>query len=426
MRGYLYSLKNKGMKLGLERIQMLAHALGEPQEGFTSILVGGTSGKGSTAAMISSMLKEHGYKVGRYTSPHISDLTERIAIGGRSIPEEELEKIVGMIKDVIEGMRDEPGFEHPTFFEVMTAAAMHYFKESEVDYAVLEVGLGGRLDATNIAPAAVSVITNVSLEHTNILGNSVEEIANEKAGIVKEGKALVTAARGRALRVLEQVCEERSSTMVAVGREVVFNRTAADIKGQDFAVELADRRYERLRIPLLGKHQLENASCAIGAVHALGIADEESVRRGLWNVRWPGRFEIVQEGPLVILDCAKDAAAMARLREAMADVSYKRLVLVLGISSDKDIGAMIDEIAPLSDDVIITAHKAMGRAADPEAIAKEVSRHSKDFQIVMDVRDAVERALSMAGKEDAVLVTGSLFTVAEARGIWHPETVYKA
>ncbi len=426
MRDYLYSLRNRGMKLGLERVRMLARALGDPQEGFKSVIVGGTSGKGSTAAMISSILQSSGYKVGRYTSPHISDLMERIAIDGRGIPEKELEKIVDKIKDTIKRMKDGPGFEHPTFFEVMTAAAMLYFRESKVDYAVLEVGLGGRLDATNIAPAAVSVITNISLEHTKILGGSIEKIADEKAGIIKEGGMLVTAASGRALEVLERICRERRSDIVVVGRDIVYDRKATDIRGQDFDVELHGKRYEALRLPLLGRHQLENASCAIGAADALGIAGEDVMRRGLSDVRWPGRFEIVQEGPLVILDCAKDAAAMARLCETMSDVSFSRLVLILGISSDKDIGSMVDRIVPLADDVIITAHKVMDRAADPKRIAKEVSRHMKNFRIVYDVREAVEMALSITGKDDAVLVTGSLFTVAEARQIWHPETVYKA
>lgn len=423
---YLYSLRNRGAKLGLERIRWLLEALGNPQKEFKSIIVGGTSGKGSTVAMLSSILTESGFKTGMFTSPHLSSLAERIAVDGKRIPDEELSRIVGKIKHTIGGVEADEGFEHPTFFEVITAAAFCYFQEQRVDFAVLEVGLGGRLDATNVTSPLVSVITNVSLEHTRILGGSIQEIAREKADITHANGILVTAADGEALGVFEEICRERDSKMLRVGRDVRFTRLDSTIEGQRFKAEAPDKSYG-LFLPLLGRHQLENAACAIGAVYGLGLRGVEiqgkAVVDGLRKVRWPGRMEIMQQRPLVILDSAKDAKAMRRIRETVADdVEHQGMIVVLGISSDKNIGAMVDEIVPMSDGVVITAHKVMERAADPDVVAKEVERHSKEYVIVDDVGEAVKKALSLAKDSDLVLVTGSLFTVAEARKHWSGKT----
>jgi dihydrofolate synthase/folylpolyglutamate synthase len=418
---YLYSLRNRGAKLGLERVEALVQALGNPQESYRSILVGGTSGKGSTVAIISSILKEAGFKVGAFTSPHLSSLTERITINGEDIPQKELIKIINKIKDAIDQIKDKEGFEHPTFFEVMAAAAFVYFREQKVDFAVLEVGLGGRLDATRLASPEVSVITNISLEHTRILGDTVAKIAKEKAGIIRRNGILVTAAREDAFHTLEDACRERDARIMRIGDDVRPEREYSGIDGQAFKVTLPGRAYEGLEMPLLGRHQLENAACALGAIHALGAdVPEKAVRDGLRSVVWPGRMEVMQKNPLVLLDCAKDTEAMQRLRQAIEDMAYDRLFLVLSISSDKDLRGMVDAIAPIADRVFIAAHKVMGRAAGPEKIAKEVNRHQKDHETITDVREATQKAISLAKEKDMVLVTGSLFTAAEAREIWHP------
>jgi len=416
---YLYSLRNKGAKLGLERIRRLLEMLGNPQKEFRSIIVGGTSGKGSTVAMLSSILNEAGFRVGMFTSPHLSGLTERIVVDGKKIPERELSDIVDRIKSTIESYE---GFEHPTFFEVLTAAAFCYFKEQKADFAVLEVGLGGRLDATNTTSPLVSIITNVSLEHTRILGSSIQEIAMEKAGIIRPNSMVVTAAGDEAAEVLERICKERNSKMLRVGRDIRFTRLGSTVKGQDFRIFLPGKNYE-LSTPLLGMHQLENAACAAGAVYGLGLngvtIPDHAVAEGLRKTRWAGRMEIVQRKPLVILDSAKDAQAMKRLAEAISnDLEYQRLVVVLGISSDKNITAMVDEIAPIADYVIVTAHGVMDRAANPDVIAKEIGKHSKEYSIVGGVKEAVKKALSMVKENDLLLVAGSLFTVAEARELW--------
>lgn len=418
MKDYLYSLRNSGAKLGLERVRRLAGALGNPQNDYRVVLVGGTSGKGSTAAMISSVLRESGLKVGSFISPHLSNLTERIRIDGREITEERMDELIGKIEEKIEGMEDEDGFEHPTFFEVVAAGAMLCFREEKVDIAVMEVGLGGRLDATNITEPEVSVITNISLEHTRILGETVVKIAGEKAGIIRSGRTLITAARGEALGVFEKICGEKNCRIIRVGNEMEVERETADLGGQKFTVRAMGKEY-RLFTPLLGMHQLENAACAVGAAVALGVP-EEAIRRGIGKVEWPGRLEIVQRNPMVVLDCAKDANAAGRLREAMQnDFKYEGLVLVFGVSNDKNIGNMIAELAPLAKIVVATEHKVMDRAMDADSVAQIAAQYCEKCIVAYDIKEAVRAAISLAGAKDLVLVTGSIFTVGEAREMWH-------
>jgi len=424
IKEYLDSLRGKGSKLGLERVIMLLNALKNPQNSFNTILVGGTSGKGSTASMLSSIIKEAGYNVGTFTSPHISKFTERIMVNGKEISEKELVEEVEEIKNVIEGIRKQPGFEQPTFFEVITAVAFLYFKKQKVDFAVLEVGLGGRLDATNVVSPSVSIITNVSLEHTKILGSTLQKIAKEKAGIIRENGILVTAADNEGFMELQRICRKKNAKLIQIGSEVVISRIGSDLNGQNFNVRVGSKNYENLYIPLLGKHQLENAGCAIGAVDALEsygiVVAEEAIFEGLKNVKWPGRLEILQEAPLVVLDCAKDLNAMRKLKETIIeDFKYDRVITVLSISSDKDIKRMTSEIGKISDVVIATAHTVMNRAADPKIIAEKASKRVENVFIEETIGGALKKALSMAKKNDLVLITGSVFTVAEARGSWY-------
>ncbi len=413
MTTYLYSLRNQGAKLGLERMKKLAGALGHPEKSFRTIVVGGSSGKGSTVAMISSILTEAGYKTGRFTSPHLSSLTERIVMDRGEITESELAAVMQRTRKAIERMKENKGFEHPTFFEVITAAAFCYFQEKKADFAVLEVGLGGRLDATNITDPAISVITNISLEHTNILGRTIKEIAKEKAGIIHDRGTVITAAAGDGLEVLREVCRQKEARLSEIGNHV---RISNEGSGR-LAIEGSWGRIEELMVPLSGIHQAENAACAIAAVQAIGGIQEQAIRKGLAKTAWPGRMEMVQQTPRVMLDCAKDPYAMKRLRQSLDGFSYDRLIVVLGISSDKDIRAMTEEIAPLAGEIIITRHNVMDRGAEPEEIARWIRNRTPE--IIPDVRKAVDRAVELAGEKDLVLVTGSVFTVAEARERWH-------
>jgi len=408
-----------GMKLGLERIRETCKRLGDPQEKYRTIHVAGSNGKGSTVAMIASILRAAGHNVGTYTSPHLSRFTERITVNGVEIPEKDVVRLFEEIWNI-------EAEEKPSFFEVTTAMAFKWFAEQKVDFAVVEVGLGGRLDATNIVRPLVSVITNIALEHTDILGDTLEKIAREKAGIIKDGVPLVTATQNISVyNIFKEKCKEKGCRMLRVGEDLKFERTGGNLDHQEFSFSgLND--YSKLRLPLLGEHQLHNAAAAIGAVEALSFygvnIPMEAVRVGLEKVRWPGRMEIVQKNPIAVLDCAKDVLGMESLRKAVMDIfDYKRLILVVSISDDKKIGLMMEQILPITDHIIATRHKVRDRAIEPSMIADMAKGFGKKVEIVDDVREAVNKAIGMASGNDLVLITGSVFTVGEAREVWFGE-----
>ncbi|MFH1520914.1 MAG: folylpolyglutamate synthase/dihydrofolate synthase family protein [Candidatus Micrarchaeota archaeon] len=420
---YLYSLKNQGSKLGLGRMEKLLDLLGRPERSFKSILVAGTNGKGSTVAMIYSILRNAGFSVGRYISPHITCLNERIVVDDKQITDQDLFRIINEIRKKIETLKNEENFDHPTFFEVTTAATFVYFRERKIDFAVLEVGMGGRLDATNTVIPLVSVITNVSLEHTKILGDSIEKIAYEKGGIIKENGMVVTTTEGEALKKITEICKERNAKLVMNGSEIKTKNRSSTGWIQKFDADILDKTYVGLELNLIGEHQIKNAICALSTIKFIqqqGITiPEDAIRTGLKKVDWPGRMEIVQEKPLVILDCAKDADASKKLAETIRnDIKPKKLIVVISISSDKNISEMIGAIIPLANMVILTAHHVMERATDPQLLANEVIKYNKKFEIIPDVKDAVRTGIKMSGIDGTVIVTGSVFTVAEAREIW--------
>jgi len=343
---YLFNLKIYGMSLGLERIEYLLKILGSPYKDLKAIHITGTNGKGSVGAMISSILHSAGYKVGLFTSPHLVSFEERIVVNGKRIPKEGVCSLMERIKPIAESMTKNGKFDHPTFFEVATAMAFEHFSEQEVDYTVLEVGLGGRLDATNVITPLVSVITTVALDHTHVLGTSLEEVAREKAGIIKSG--------------------------VPVGLTIeVLKRKGINIQ-------------------------------------------EKSVRKGFETTRWPGRLEIVQENPTVILDCAHNPAGMKALRSALEQLFRgKKVTFVMGIMRDKDIHGIVKEITSMADNIIITK-PTFERAAEPEIIEREAKKYCNNVLIKSGVGDAVSYALKNAAKNDIICITGSIFNVGEA------------
>ena len=411
---YLKHLNRLGIKLGLERIERLLALLGNPEKRFRSILVGGTSGKGSTCVMLSSILSEAGYKAGLFVKPHLFDFRERISVNGQMISERDFARLAEKIKPLAERVGD---FEKPTFFEFLTALAFEYFKEKRVDIAVLEVGLGGRLDATNVVDSEVSIITNVSLEHTDILGGTVEKITKEKAGIIKENGILVTGAENpKVLKILKEICMKRKAKFV---RGLKLENALSSPEGNTFELE-----GEKIFVPLGGRYQLKNIGCVLAAIRSL--KDEiplRAIKEGLRKVKWPGRFEIVDRNPVVLLDGAKDPNSIQNLLDSLGLLEYEKLYTVLGISKDKQIPEMIDELAKKTDFFILTKHGVAGRGANPEVLAKYVSKHGKPFVIVKDVKNAVKKAKDIAKENDLILVTGSLFTVAEARELWFPKKV---
>lgn len=396
---YLYSANLFGSKLGLQREHRLLFLLGNPQTKLKCILVGGTNGKGSTAAMISAILREAGFRVGRFTKPHLIHFTERFNLDGRDIGRKELAATASEVREAIDRERKKNTWKaigEPTFFEIVVAIALLYFAKNKADFAVLEVGLGGRLDATNVCDATVSIITNVGLEHTGILGNSIAEIAAEKGGIIKKQGILVTSTKSEALAVLRRICRERASKLVK-----------------------AKAGYPTA---LLGSYQLTNAGCAAQTARELsayGIRiGERTIRAGLRKVKWPGRLEIVRKNPVVVLDCAKDAEAMKALRKNVVQIFRpRRMVLMLSISSDKDFRSMVKEIIPIADVTIVTKHSTRSRALDTRILAAEAIKYSKGTIVIADLGKAIKKAEALAGKEGLVLITGSVFTVGEARSI---------
>lgn len=405
----------------LERTRRLAGDLGNPQDGIRSVHIAGTKGKGSTAAMVASILMKEGFRVGLYTSPHLVTVRERIHVDDEPIREEEMASLVDDARPIVETFAREEGA-RPSFFEVVTALAFLYFRKMNVDYAVYEVGMGGRLDATNIISPLVTAITPVSFDHMESLGATLREIATEKAGIIKDGVACVVAPQEpEALDAIETVAAARGAPIWRVGKDIVFEaanapgpmREACDIFGMF-------ENYMRCELGLVGQHQIVNAATAVGVIEALGlsglIVSRSSVCDGLRSVRWPGRFETLREGPLVIVDGAHNRASASALAKTVAGrCSGRRVILVLGISKDKDACGIVEELEPMADMIILTRSSVLSRAEDPSVI-REFVRERRTV-LTEDVGRALARAEEEASGEDVILITGSLFVAGEARSI---------
>jgi dihydrofolate synthase/folylpolyglutamate synthase len=414
---WLEDSKRLGSRPGLESVSGLLRRLGNPQHSYKVVHVTGTNGKGSTCALTQSILTAGGSRVGLFTSPHLHDVTESITINGEQVSKEQLASVIDEICPRVEAMEKEH-VRHPTHFELLTAAAFKYFEEENVDYAVVEVGMGGRDDATNVVDSMVSVITNISLEHTTFLGETIREIAETKAGIIKEGSTLVTAAeQPEIIQLFKEICLERGYTMVHVGTDVKAERISTSLRGQVFNVQTGPGEYRELFIPLLGRHQLKNAMCAVAAATTIDpLLTEEAIRKGVASVQWPGRLEVVNRGPLVLLDGAKDLKAVEALVETLTeDIDYGNLISVVSISSDKNIEGMIKTLSEATDSYILTRHRVSQRAADPERLAEHVKGTLRPYRVIQEVEEALGTALDMASLDDLVLVTGSVFFVGEAR-----------
>ena len=394
---FLNSLERiKGIKLGLDRVNGLLEKLGNPHKGLKIIHVAGTNGKGSVCAMVDSILQEAGYRVGRYTSPHLADFRERFLVNNKRITEEDVIKYFGIVKK---------HHTNQTYFEFITAMAFLYFRDKNADFLVLEVGMGGRLDATNVITPLVSVITNVSLEHTKCLGRTVKAIAYEKAGIIKEGITSVSNAKKDALEVIKKACKERNSELFP----------AKDYIKRDGFVGIGD--YKHLELGLKGDFQIENASTALAAIDVLkqqckARINKSHITNGLRKARWPGRLEFI--GKNILVDCAHNPAAFLALSKEIKKLKqdFKRLILVIGILKDKDVKGIIKIIEPLADAVIIAKPKTE-RAAEPEAIAKYVK---KEQRVIADSKEALSYAKSIAKSNDLILVAGSIYLVGEILG----------
>lgn len=409
---YLYGLQMFGVKLGLQNMARLLDALDHPEERFPSVLIGGTNGKGSTAAFLASILQAQGYKVGLYTSPHLLDFTERILINGAPIAQEEVAALADELRPVISSVFSTP---HPTFFEVSTAMAFLHFARCGVDYAVVEVGLGGRFDATNVLTPEVAIVTNVSLEHQEYLGRTLEKIAFQKAGIIKEGGKVVTAAEEpEALAVLEQVAREKAASLFRIQERFRWTIRRSDLEGQIFDLFGEEASYNGLEIKLLGKHQVTNAATALLAAETLGRRpSQEAIAEGLKRAWWPGRLQIMGREPLLILDGAHNPAGAKALAAFVREhLASRRLILLFGVLKEKDWEGMLSELGPLASVVVLTRPESE-RAADPHDLTT-AERYCPKIEIQEEVAEALDLAQEAASPEDAILVTGSLFTVAAA------------
>ncbi len=420
------------MRVRIPRMRYFLRLLGEPQLKYHTIHVGGTSGKGSTAAMLASILQAAGYRTGLHTTPYLQTPLEKLVVDGDCISPGGLADLVEACKPAIERMKAESPLGPPSYGEVWVALTYSYFARSQVDFAVVEVGVGGRYDCTNIIEPLVSVVTSVDFDHTDPLGESLPEIAWHKAGIVRKGIPLATAAhQPEVLEVLRRECEWQGAPLLQVGEDTRYEVRHLGLDGSRFDFwGLDGTKWSDLHLPLLGEHQVTNAAVALTAIEALGRfgrveVPRLAVRAGLEQVRFPGRLEIVQHRPLVVLDGAHNPDKMRRLSLALERLfSYTRLILVIGIIAAKDFAQIVSIIAPLADSIIVTAPRVPGKdPVDPAEIARFIRDQGLcDGEVTCqpDPFEAVDRARALAGPDDLVCVTGSLYLLGEVRSVWKP------
>jgi len=434
---YLSSLLRFGIKFGLDRFGEMCRRMGNPERDFRSIHVTGTNGKGSTVTFISAVLQAAGYRTGRYLSPYVRDIRERIQIDGEMIPKEDFAALMTEIRPLFEeiGSTD---LGEGTEFEAKTLMAFLYFARRKVDFAVVEVGMGGTYDATNVILPLVSVITNVSLDHTERLGDTVEKIAADKAGIAKRGAPLVTAATGSAWKTIHDICREKGveiwrvreldpAVSVTDGESAPPNTEHAvepDFEvswkrlGEEFGVCGPAGKLQGLRIGLKGDFQYHNAATAVAALQALQRAGvqvtEEAIRTGLAEARIPGRMEVILEHPAIVLDGAHNPDAAAKLAQSLPRYfKYRKLILVIGMLRTHSAEGVVSRLAPLADIIIATAPK-WDKASPAEEIASIARRHCAGLvSTVHAVPDAIAEAISRAAPDDLILVTGSFYTIGE-------------
>lgn len=418
-----------GYKPGLERVQAILDRLGNPEKQVQIIHIAGTNGKGSTSAMISSILRQGGYSVGLYTSPHLQDFRERFRLNGVPISHEELAQVVDEIKPAIEAVTNIPEFDRPSYFEVVTALAFLYYARKKVDSLVLEVGLGGRLDATNVAQPLVSVITTIGFDHMEYLGNTLGEIATEKAGIVKAGTPVVIGVRDQeAIEAIERKANEKQAPLYQPVNDATWVKTGGTLRAQRVDLTLGDRSYHDLEIALLGEHQIRNAIVAIKTIELVQSqfpkVDEQAIRRGLSLVRWPGRLELAQENPPVLLDGAHNIEGVEALATFLEQVKgdYDHLYLVMSILKDKEFAPMVRRVAHLATSITFTQNHSL-RASSAEDLAQILAGEEVEIHIIPDFPTAIHSALEKANPRDLVCITGSLYTIAEARAILFPEEI---
>ena len=404
----------------LDRISRLLIRLGNPHRKLKVVHVAGSKGKGSTAIFIASILTRAGFKTGLFTSPHLVSPRERCRIDSEPITTSAFADCVNRLKPEIEAVSGIDGIGDVSFFEIYTALAFTYFADEAVDFAVVEVGLGGRLDATNIVNPLVSVITQISLEHTTILGNTHEAIAKEKAEIIKPNRPVVIAPQSaEAQSVFEVAAADRNAPVSLVGRDVKCEHGEHDIQGQTFDVRTPKESYPDLFLPLLGAHQAINAATAIACVERIQALEYDistaNVYGGLKAARLPGRLQLVEDAPAILLDGAHSPASAEALRDTIREVfRYERLILVAGFMRDKDLRGIGEILCPMADTIIATEMRDNPRAAGADEVVRTWSDIGGDLRVSSSVGDAIARAKSVASSDDLICITGSMILIGEA------------
>ena len=404
----------------LDRMRTLLKKLGNPQDSFKSVHIAGTKGKGSTCAMIASMLQACGYKVGLYTSPHLTDVRERIQVNGDMIHQTDFARLVRLAEPIVERMKP-----RATYFDVLTAIAFKYFAEQHVDIAVVETGLGGRLDSTNVLKPEVTAITSISKDHMAQLGSTIAKIAEEKAGIFKAGIPAISVQQGpEADVVLKRVAEKNGTTLEVTGQSIEFSYRfeSSRMQGPHNRVCLTtpNSKFEHLAVPLLGEHQAINCGLALSVIDRLksrgfAISDAKAME-GLAKTSVPGRMEMLSQMPRVVVDGAHNAASLdAMLRAIGQHIPYDSMVIIFGCCADKDVPGMLERIASGADKVIFTRVNNI-RSADPtELAARYVEQYGKMAQVAPTLEDALAIANRAVTKEDLITITGSFYLVGEAK-----------
>ena len=407
---YLFGLEKFGMIFGLDNIRWLLDIVENPHHFIKTVHIAGTNGKGSTATMLTHILKEGGFRVGKYTSPHLVSFTERITVNEKEITEKEVADITEYIRGkAIEKDRNRSF----TFFDFTTAIAFEYFRREKVDIAIIETGLGGRLDSTNVILPLLSIITNVAYDHTDQLGSSLGNIAFEKAGIIKQGVPIITACEGISEKIIEDRAKELHCQAYTLNRDFFYEK----INDQRLAYKGISRNFGDVFVNLFGDHQLANcalALCAAGVLSSLGFfVEDDAILRALSRVTWQGRLEKVKEGPLVFLDAAHNPHGVHALSEFMhTHFLDKKKILVFGVMKDKEYEKMLEEIVPAMDTVILTKPNTE-RALSPYSM-----QACLENAIITDtMKKALEKARKLATEKDLILVTGSFYTIGEAKTI---------
>ena len=408
---YLDSLGKFGINLGMERIEDLLKELNNPEQKVRTIHVTGTNGKGSVTSMITNILLVSGLKVGKFTSPHLVRYNERIEVDGKEISDEDFALVVTAVRRAVESVMAK-GTDQPTQFEVLTAAAFLHFALQKLDYAVIEVGLGGLWDSTNVITPVVSVITNVSLDHTDRCGKTVEEIAMQKAGIIKDGVPVVTAAEGEALGPIQAMALFKQAPLYIYGKAFTGQEVASSMEGQTFTLSAGDY-HSNYDVKLPGAHQILNTAVAVVAAKLASKQDsrinELALHQGVALTKWPGRLERISQNPDVILDGAHNPAGAAVLRAALDKYySGKKICFIFGMMGDKDISQVITTLFRKEDTIYTVRADEGARAAEPEALTEQIGSQA---QAMHDLAAAYKTALAEVGEDGLVCVCGSLYLV---------------